>query len=174
MYRGHACPFSHKESIPSSFHIHQHKCTECIRNLRVVGTNNRADPAKICCHKTNLGNYFDDPTLPTGRLRCTCVYIAARRLDYCTQKAVLSQRAAKCGLHNSGKLSPCSPELDFNLFCDILGEWLDHNRTFFCEIRAKNSDIIRCKHVKTAKRVLLFVLRGKAFCYWIPLVILAL
>ena len=94
--------------------------------LRVVGTNNRADPkyAKSCCRKTNLGNYFDDPTVrPTGSLRCTCVYIAARRLDYCTQEAVLSQRAAKCGLHNSVKLSQCSPELDFNLFCDILGEW---------------------------------------------------
>ena len=51
------------------------------------------------------------------------VYIAARRLDYCTQEAVLSQRATKCGLHNSVKLSQCSPELDFNLFCDILGEW---------------------------------------------------
>ena len=75
--------------------------------------------AKICYHKTNLGNYFDDPTLPTGSLR----YIAGRRLDYCTQEAVLSQRAAKCGLHNSVKLSQCSPELDFNLFCDILGEW---------------------------------------------------
>ena len=76
--------------------------------------------AKSCCHKTNLGNYFDDPTLPTGSLRCTC---AARRLGYCTQEAVLSQRAAKCGLHNSVKLSQCSPELDFSLFCDILGEW---------------------------------------------------
>ena len=61
--------------------------------------------AKICCHKTNLGNYFDDPTLPTGSLRYACAYIAARRLDYCTQEAVLSQRAAKCSLHNSVKLS---------------------------------------------------------------------
>ena len=42
-------------------------------------------------------------------------------LDYCTQEAVLSQRVAKCCLHNSVKLSLCSPELD--LFCDILGEW---------------------------------------------------
>ena len=78
---------------------------------------------KICCHKTNLGNYFDNPTLPTGSLRYACAYIAARRLDYCTQEAVLSQRAAKCGLHNSVKLSQCSPKLDFSLFCDILGEW---------------------------------------------------
>ena len=29
-----------------------------------------------------------------------CVYIAARRLDYCTQEVVLSQRAAGCDLHN--------------------------------------------------------------------------
>ena len=61
--------------------------------------------AKSCCRKTNLGNYFDDPTLPTGSLRCACIYIAARRLDYCTQEVVLSQRAAKCGLHNSVKLN---------------------------------------------------------------------
>ena len=39
-------------------------------------------------------------------------YIAARKLDYCTQEAVLSQRAAKCGLHNSVNLNVCSPELD--------------------------------------------------------------
>ena len=51
--------------------------------------------AKSCCHKTNLGNYFDDPTLPTGSLRCACVYIAARRLNYCTKEAALSPRAAK-------------------------------------------------------------------------------
>ena len=65
------------------------------KGLRVVGTKNRADPkvCKSCCHKTNLGNYFDDPTLPTGSLRCACVYIAARRLDYCTQEAFLSLSA---------------------------------------------------------------------------------
>ena len=39
--------------------------------------------------------------------------------DYCTQEAVLSQRAARCGLHNSVKLRACN----FSLFCDILGEW---------------------------------------------------
>ena len=79
---------------------------------------------KSHCHKTNLGNYFDDPTLPTRSLRCTCVYIAARRLDYCIQEADLSQRAAKYSLHSSVKLSRCSPELDFTLpFCNILGEW---------------------------------------------------
>ena len=48
--------------------------------------------------------------------------IAARRLGCCTQEAVLSQRAAKCGLHNSVKLSQCSLELDFSSFRDILGE----------------------------------------------------
>ena len=58
--------------------------------------------AKICCRKTSLGNYFDDPTLPTGSLRYAYVYIAARRLYYCTQEAaVLSQRAAKCCLHTA-------------------------------------------------------------------------
>ena len=29
---------------------------------------------KSCCHKTNLGNYFDDPT-STGSLVCACIYI---------------------------------------------------------------------------------------------------
>ena len=103
---------------------------------------------KSCCHKTNLGNYFDDPTLPTGSLRYACVNtaalhcskeagllytrggsaltlqlcIAARRLGCCTQEAVLSQRAAKCGLHNSVKLCQCSLELDLSSFRDILGE----------------------------------------------------
>ena len=56
----------------------------------------------------NLGNYFDDPKALTGSLRCTSVYIAARRLDYNTQEAVLSQRVARCGLHNSVKLGWCS------------------------------------------------------------------
>ena len=69
-----------------------------------------------------MGNYFDDTTLPTGSLRCTCVYIAARWLDYHTQEAVLSQRAAKCGLHNSVKFSQCSPELDFRL-ADLWPLW---------------------------------------------------
>ena len=35
--------------------------------------------------------------------------IAARRLGYCTQEVVLSQKEAKCSLHNSVKLSQCSP-----------------------------------------------------------------
>ena len=90
-------------------------------------------------------------------LRCACVYITARRL---TQEAVLSQRAAKCGLHNSVKLGQCSPELDFSLFCNIMEEW--------AWPRAEKPGIVRCKPVKTAKRVLLFVLRWKTFCYWIP------
>ena len=34
-----------------------------------------------------------------------CIYIAARRLDYCTQEVGFFQRAAKYGLHNSVKLS---------------------------------------------------------------------
>ena len=58
-----------------------------------------------------------------GSSRCTCVYIAARRLDYCTQEEVLSQRAAGCGLHNSVKLDVCSLELNLSLFYGILGEW---------------------------------------------------
>ena len=37
-------------------------------------------------------------------------------------KAVF-QRAAKCGLHSSVKLTQCSPQLDLSLFCNILGEW---------------------------------------------------
>ena len=82
----------------------------------MVRTNNRADP-KVCqrfSNKTNLGKYFDDPILPTGSLRYSAfTYIAASRLDYCTQEVVLFQRAAKYGLHNSVKLSQCSLELDF-------------------------------------------------------------
>ena len=94
-------------------------------HLRVVGTNNRAD-AKVCkklLSWNNLGNYFDDPNPLTGSVGCGYVYIAARRPVYCTQEAVLSQRAARCGLHNSVKLGLCSLELNFSLFCDILGEW---------------------------------------------------
>ena len=89
--------------------------------------------AKSCCHKTNLGNYFDDPTLLlTGSLKCTWVYIAARRLDYSTQEAVLSQRAAKCGLiYNSVKLSVLR---NWTLIC-FATSWgvhgLDRNRTCF-------------------------------------------
>ena len=58
--------------------------------LRVVGTNNRAGSTKSCCHKTTcMGN---NPKPLTRSLRCTCIYIAARRLDYCTQEAVPSRR----------------------------------------------------------------------------------
>ena len=65
--------------------------------------------------------------------RCACVYIAARRLGYCTQlqEAVLSQRAAKCGLHNSVKLSQCSPNWTLVCFVTSWGSGLDSNRTFF-------------------------------------------
>ena len=45
----------------------------------------------------NLSNYFDDPTLLTGSLRCACVYKEAGLLY--TRRGS-SQRAAKCGLHN--------------------------------------------------------------------------
>ena len=40
-------------------------------------------------------------------------YIVARRLDYCTQEAILSQSAARCSLHNSVKL--CLHSLELNL-----------------------------------------------------------
>ena len=87
--------------------------------LRVVGTNNRAGSTKSCCHKTTcMGN---NPKPLTRSLRCTCIYIAARRLDYCTHEAVPSRRM---GLHNSVKLCMCSLELNLCLFCDILGEWI--------------------------------------------------
>ena len=72
-------------------------------------TNNRADPkvCKSCCHKTNPGNYFDDPTLPTGSLRCACVYIAARRQDYCSlvprPSPQLSSLAVRITLRRPGK-----------------------------------------------------------------------
>ena len=69
------------------------------------------------------GNYFDDPMPLTGSLRCACICIAPRRLDYCIQEAVLSQKKAKCDLHGSVKLGLCSLELDLTLFCNILGEW---------------------------------------------------
>ena len=100
--------------------------------------------AKSCCHKTTWAIILMIPIKPlTGSLRCACIYIAPRRLDYSTKEAVLSQRASKCSLHNSVKLSLCSPELDFSLFCDILGSGLDSNRyrlkspwklqsTYFC------------------------------------------
>ena len=52
--------------------------------------------------------------------------------------AVLSQRAARCGLHNSVKPSLCSLELNFSLFCDILGSGLDRNGTFFVKYVLKN------------------------------------
>ena len=72
--------------------------------------------AKSCCHKANLGNYFDNPPPPTGSLRYACVYIAARRLDYCTQEEVLSQRAAKCGLHNSVKTYIVEKSMDWKRY----------------------------------------------------------
>ena len=40
--------------------------------------------AKSCCHKTNLGNYFDDPTLSTESLRYACVNTAAL---HCSKEA---------------------------------------------------------------------------------------
>ena len=95
--------------------------------LRVVGTNNRAIQkyAKNCCHKTTWAINLMTPIHFSGALAFMF------RLDYCIQEAVLSQRAARCGLHNSVQLGLCSPELNFSLFCDILGEWTWPNRMFF-------------------------------------------
>ena len=45
--------------------------------------------AKSCCYKTN---YVDDPKPLIGTHSCACMYIAPRRMDYCTQEAVLCQR----------------------------------------------------------------------------------
>ena len=74
-----------------------------------------------CCHKTNLANYFDDPTPPTctGSLRCTYVYIATRRQNYCTQEPVLKEQLSAVYI--------TSPELDFSLFATSWGSGLDCN-----------------------------------------------
>ena len=58
----------------------------------VVGANKRADP-KVCKKLLSWkqpGQLFYDPKPLTGSLRCTCVYIAAGRLDYCMQEAIES------------------------------------------------------------------------------------
>ena len=123
-------------------------------------------PKSVVIKTTWAINYFDDPTLltawkPQVRLRLHCS--KARRSDYCTQEAVLSQRAAKCGLHNSVKLvQPEFTGLDFSLFCR--GVDLTVTVNVFRKIRPEKLVIIRCKPMKTAKRVLQFVLRSKAFC----------
>ena len=70
----------------------------------------------------------------------TFTYIVARRLDYCTQEAILSQSAARCSLPNSVKLRLHSLEL--NLVCFFLAtSWwngLDCNRVFFMEFALKS------------------------------------
>ena len=54
--------------------------------------------AKRCCHKTTWAFILmTHTTYWSLMLRWACV-ITARRLDYCTQEAVLSQIAAKCSL----------------------------------------------------------------------------
>ena len=54
------------------------------------------------------------------------------------EEAVLFQRRAKCGLHNSVKFGLCSPHLDLSLFCDILRGELDRNRPFFVNCTRKS------------------------------------
>ena len=76
---------------------------ELCAELQCVKTRMPQKYAKNCCHKTFWWPY--------SSLRGACVYVVARGLDYCIQEVVLSQRAAKCGLHNSIKLGLCSPEL---------------------------------------------------------------
>ena len=49
----------------------------------------------------------------------------------------LKEQLGACGLHNSVKLGPCSPELKFSLFCNIWGSGLDRNRTFFVKYALK-------------------------------------
>ena len=60
----------------------------CILAMKVV---KRGRNLQQCVIKLP-GATFDDPTPPFGSLRGSCVYTAARRLDYCTQEAVLSQQ----------------------------------------------------------------------------------
>ena len=74
-------------------------------------------------------------TLQVIQPPCCNIYIYIYIYIYCTQEAVLSQRAAKCGLHNSVKLSQCLP-----LVCFVTS-WrsgLDHNRTFFVKYVLKS------------------------------------
>ena len=94
-------------------------------SLRVVETNNRAD-AKECkklLSQNNLGNYFDDPIHlleASGALAATlqqggCITVHKRRFFLKEQQGV--------GLHNFVKLSLHSLELNFSVFCHIVGEW---------------------------------------------------
>ena len=66
--------------------------TSQIGCLKGGETNNRVDPkvCKKCCYKTTWAVKFVDPNSLTGSLGCACVYTVPRRLDYCTQEAVLS------------------------------------------------------------------------------------
>jgi len=45
---------------------------------------------------------------------------------------------SKSGLHNSVKLTQCSPELDLSLFCNTLGEW---TWPFFVKYALKNREL---------------------------------
>ena len=126
---------SSKRSLP---HTRQAAAIRCAATVKAGGRNNRVriqKYAKSCCHKTTcMGNYFDDPNPLTGTLRCACIYIAARRLDYCNKRRFFLklERAAIVAVYIT--LCLCSLELNFSLFCDILGSGLDHN--VFREIRA--------------------------------------
>ena len=73
---------------------------------------------KNCCHKTTCAAILMNPNSLTGSPWCACVYIAARRLDYCTQEPVLSQRAITGAVYIIISLKPglCSPELNAFFF----------------------------------------------------------
>ena len=102
-------------------------CLQCMGNAIIIHSLRCSTPPHVTRNVTqNTRPSFRFSGEGSGHetsLGCACIYIAARRLDYCTQQAVHSQRAARCGLHNSVKFSLCSLELNFSLFCDILGKW---------------------------------------------------
>ena len=64
----------------------------CIKEqmcLSIVGVPTKY--AKSCCHKTTWAIILMAPSLRSAYIK---FYIIARRLDYCTQEVVPSQRAA--------------------------------------------------------------------------------
>ena len=64
------------------------------------------------CYNVNA----DAPEPPSTCKWCGVINITVYKRQF-------SQTATKCDLHNSVKAGLCPLELDFSLFCDILGEW---------------------------------------------------
>ena len=104
--------------------------------LRVARTTVKIQKYAKSCHETTWAIILK--TQSTYWKLQVCLRLHCSKEAGLQYEAVLSQREAGRGLHNSVKLGVCSLELNLSCFATSWGSGLDRNRTFFVKYVLKS------------------------------------